>query len=37
MLYSGNFARDWNGMQIKENPPGSHYGMVLQKIEFVIK
>lgn len=35
MLYSGNFAPDWNGMKIQQNPPGSHYGMVLQKVEFL--
>ncbi len=35
MLYSGNFATDWNGMKIMTNPPGSHYGMVLQKIELI--
>jgi hypothetical protein len=35
MLYSGNFAPDWNGMKIKPNPPGTHYGLVLQKIEFM--
>lgn len=35
LLYSGNFASDWNGEKIAENPPGSHYGMVFQKIEFV--
>ena len=32
LLYSGNFARDWNGLQIQTNPHGSHYGLVLQKI-----
>lgn len=32
LCYSGNFARDWNGMKIKENPPGSHYGLVLQEL-----
>ncbi|MDR1145074.1 MAG: hypothetical protein LBK71_02945 [Verrucomicrobiales bacterium] len=32
LLYSGNFAPNWNGQQIKANPPGSHYGLVLQKI-----
>jgi hypothetical protein len=32
LCYSGNFARDWNGMQMKENPPGSHYGLVLQEV-----
>ena len=35
LLYSGNFAPDWNGMKIIANPPGSHYGMVFQKIEFL--
>jgi len=35
LLYSGNFATDWNGEKIIENPPGSHYGMVFQKIEFL--
>ena len=33
LLYSGNFAKDWNGQKIVENPPGSHYGMVFQKIQ----
>jgi hypothetical protein len=37
LLYSGNFATDWNGEKIIENPPGSHYGMVFQKIEFITK
>jgi len=35
MLYSGNFATNWNGMKIQANPPGSHYGMVFQKVEFI--
>lgn len=35
MCYSGNFAVGWNGMEIKENPPGSHYGMVLQEVELI--
>jgi len=35
MLYSGNFAPDWNGVRIVPNPPGSHYGLVLQKIELL--
>ncbi|MBV6647952.1 MAG: hypothetical protein KI790_21000 [Cyclobacteriaceae bacterium] len=35
LLYSGNFATDWNGEQIEENPPGSHYGMVFQKVELL--
>ena len=32
LLYSGNFAPNWNGETIKSNPTGSHYGMVFQKI-----
>ena len=35
MLYSGNFAPDWNGVRIVPNPHGSHYGLVLQKIELL--
>lgn len=37
LLYSGNFATDWNGESIVENPPGSHYGMVFQKIKLLTK
>ncbi len=37
LLYSGNFATDWNGAKIIPNPPGSHYGMVFQKFEFNLK
>jgi hypothetical protein len=32
LLYSGNFAPNWNGEVIKVNPVGSHYGFVMQKI-----
>ena len=35
LLYSGNFATNWNGEEIIENPPGSHYGCVFQKVEFL--
>ncbi len=35
LLYSGNFASGWNGEEIVENPPGSHYGMVFQKIQLL--
>ena len=35
ICYSGNFAPNWNGNQIKANPPESGYGMVLQEIELV--
>ena len=34
-LYSGNYATDWNGMKINVNPPGTHYGLVLQKIQLL--
>jgi len=35
LLYSGNFAPNWNGETIMSNPPGSHYGLVLQKVELL--
>ena len=35
LLYSGNFSDSWNGLELKENPPGSHYGMVFQKIQLI--
>jgi len=35
LLYSGNFATNWNGEEIIEYPPGSHYGCVFQKFELV--
>jgi hypothetical protein len=35
LLYSGNFAPDWNGMKIMADPPGSHYGLVFQKVELL--
>ena len=35
LLYSGNFTQSWEGIDIVENPPGSHYGLVFQKIEFL--
>jgi hypothetical protein len=35
LLYSGNFATDWNGEHIKSNPEGSHYGFVMQKIQLL--
>jgi hypothetical protein len=33
LMYSGNFATNWNNEQIKEIPTGSHYGLVMQKIQ----
>ena len=35
LLYSGNFSKDADGKRLEENPPGSHYGMVFQKIELL--
>lgn len=35
MCYSGNFAVGWNGMEIRENPPGSRYGLVMQEIRIL--
>ncbi len=32
LCYSGNFAPDRSGEKIKANPPGTRYGLVLQKI-----
>jgi hypothetical protein len=37
LCYSGNFARGWRDIEIRENPPGSHYGLVLQKVLFLDK
>ena len=35
LCYSGNFAKNWNGEEIVESPPGSHYGLVLQEVKFI--
>lgn len=35
LCYSGNFAPDWNGEKIKANPPGTHYGLVLQEVQLL--
>jgi len=35
LCYSGNFAPNWNGEKIQANPPGTHYGLVLQQIRLV--
>ena len=35
LCYSGNFARDWRGEVMQEIPPGSRYGLVLQKIRLL--
>ncbi|MCD6339550.1 MAG: hypothetical protein J7M29_09260 [Verrucomicrobia bacterium] len=32
LCYSANFARGWNNQRIRSNPPGSHYGLVLQEV-----
>ncbi|MEJ7664673.1 MAG: hypothetical protein WKG07_36740 [Hymenobacter sp.] len=35
LLYSGDFATDWNGDKIIQNPPDSHYSLVMQKIKLL--
>lgn len=35
LCYSANFVTTWNKQNIKENPPGSHYGLVLQEVELM--
>jgi len=38
LCYSANFARNWRkGVEVRENPPGSHYGLVLQEIKLLDK
>jgi hypothetical protein len=37
LWYSGYFAKGWNGVEIKVNPPGSHYGLVMQKYSLINK
>jgi hypothetical protein len=37
MLYTANFSLDENGKPHKVNPPGSHYGIVFQKIQLLKK
>lgn len=33
LCYAANFAKNWNGMQIQPNPPGSSYAMCLQEFK----
>jgi GH43 family beta-xylosidase len=35
LCYSGNFAPNWNNEKILVNPPGTRYGLVLQKVRFL--
>lgn len=35
LCYSANFAPNWNGEKIESKPPGSHYGLVLQEIQWL--
>ena len=32
LCYSANFAKNWNSREIKPDPPGSRYGLVLQEV-----
>lgn len=35
LLYSGNFSDGYNGVKLKNNPPGSHYGIHFQEVEII--
>jgi hypothetical protein len=35
LWYAGNFAANWNGENIVENPPGSRSGLVMQQIQLL--
>jgi hypothetical protein len=35
LCYSANFAPNWNGGQIRSNPPGSQYGLVFQEVNLL--
>lgn len=35
LAYSGSYAPEWNGEQIRLDPPGTRYGLVLQEIQLV--
>lgn len=35
LLYSGNFWSNMNGANVGVNPPGGHYGMTFQKVQFL--
>jgi len=37
LSYSGNYWSNHNGEVLKADPPGSHYGLVLQEIELLSK
>jgi len=37
LLYSANFWTNMNGENVGVNPPGSHYGMVFQKIKMLTR
>jgi hypothetical protein len=37
LLYTANFSLDENDKPHKVNPPGSHYGIVFQKIQLLKK
>lgn len=37
LCYSGNFSQSEDDIPLEEDPPGSHYGLVLQEIEFLTR
>ena len=36
LAYSANFWTAWDDIEIKSNPPGSGYGLVLQEVELLL-
>lgn len=37
IVYPGNFVTSWTDIIVEEDPPGSHYGLVMQKVELLKK
>jgi hypothetical protein len=37
LCYSANFSQAWKGVPFRSNPPGSWYGLCLQKIRLLDK
>jgi hypothetical protein len=35
LCYSANFANNWNGVDLKVNPPGGRYGLCLHEVQLI--
>ncbi|MBI3117283.1 MAG: hypothetical protein HYZ00_01265 [Candidatus Hydrogenedentes bacterium] len=35
LCYSANFANNWNGVELKVNPPGGRYGLCLHEVQLL--